>query len=410
MRTAIVRPFLDMLDWLDAYLTLRAQGGLLEHLVSFHNEHRLLWIRLLTMLDVSVFAFSGVSFIAASTLALLVAAGLVMREAAHGAAPRGSGIVWLFGMLFVTFAGAVDCSVPVNAVYPLTLVFAVACICLFDGTDEAGSGTPWRRCAAMACAASCGFGNAAGLLAWPVLAWTAWRGGAGWRWLAAVAVLGAAYCAAYLHGVTTVVSTLPTAEAHAPLDLAHLLKMLRYLLAYLGLPFTRLPVAMAPGMLLGALLLLAGSVALLWLTLTAQQVTRLQRVAGGLILFALGSAALAAVGRADLAAEVAVPVRYTVFVAMLHAGLLALALPPLLARPGGVRLATRGAAGLAVLLLALQVAGGYAAMGVADRMAAGIERFYSGERGPAVMEAVYRDAARAEAILARLRAEGLYRR
>jgi len=395
--TAIIRePFSDMLAWLGAYLRFRQTGGLPGYLLAFHNEHRLLWIRLLTIVDAAAFRCSGGPFIVVATVALVAATALVVREVARGAEPA---VLWLFPMLFLTAANAIDCSIPINGVYPLTLMFVIWSCCLFDGEAEAGRGTVVRRSTAIGLAAAAGFANAVGLLAWPVLLWVAWRGRAGLRWLALVGIIGAAYCLAYLHGVSVIIGS-PQGMHAAPWTL-----QFGYLLAYLGLPLSRLASFPLPGRLLGLAVLALGIYAVIRVGLLNRDLTRLQRIATALILFSLGSAAMAAVGRSQVADGIDVPVRYAVLVAPLHAGLLALALP-WAARHA--RAARACAVGLACVLLALQVIGGVAAVRAVDRMAATVARYYAGERDPQMAMVVYPDLPEADRIIATLRREGLF--
>src|ERR1700690_1842032 len=88
--TMIREPFWDMLAWLDAYMRFRADGGLLNYAFGLHNEHRLAWIRLLTASDAEAYGSGGLAFIVASTVALVVAAGLVTWEAGRIMSPRGA--------------------------------------------------------------------------------------------------------------------------------------------------------------------------------------------------------------------------------------------------------------------------------------------------------------------------------
>ena len=201
--TIIRAPFEDMLSWLDAYQRYRATGGLLSYLFQFFQEHRLVWVRLLIAIDASTFQSSGLPFIAVGSIALVGVAVLLTREFIR-AIPAGgplAALPWICPMLVLTTANAVDCSVPVNIVYPLTLLFVVGAGVLFDGPGEAERHLRMRRGAAVALAAGAGLANAVGLLAWPVLLWSAWRCRAGWRWLAAIATLCACYGVAYLHGL-----------------------------------------------------------------------------------------------------------------------------------------------------------------------------------------------------------------
>lgn len=393
---------MDMLSWLDTYRQFTATGGILAYAFSFFHEHRLVWIRGLTALDASAFRSSGLAFMAAGSVALVGVAALLTVEFVRGVPATGPRrvLVLLCPMLILTAGNAVDCSVPVNCVYPLTVLFVVGAVVLFDGAGEARSFGTVRRCCAVAMAAGAGFANAVGLLAWPVLLWAAWRGRAGWRWMAAVSALGALYSLAYLSGVASTGGVAPVSTAE------HLVKLVAYMAAYLGLPVSR--VAALPGYAFGTVVLAAGAWAVVRCTV-ANSISRLDRIAAGLILFSLGGAALAAVGRSHFTSDVELPVRYTMLVTPLHVGLLALILPPALRgfarRPG---LLMGGGLVLALGLLGQQVLGGRSAIAAADTMRGTLARYYAGEHDAQIQQLVFPDLNEADTIVARLRAAGTF--
>ncbi len=410
--TMIRAPFEDMLQWLDAYQRYRQTGDGLAYLFGFFQEHRLVWAKLLTALDASAFQAGGLPFIAVGVIALAGVTALLTWEFVRGL-PRGgpfAALAWLCPMLVLTAANAVDCSVPVNVVYPLALLFVVSTCVLFDGPGEAGRGLHARRIAAVLMAAAAGFANAIGLLAWPVLLWSAWRCRAGARWVIVIAVLGGCYGAAYLHGLvrSDLVAAPPVSM------IAHVAKQVAYLLAYLGLPLSRVPALRVAGQAWGAVLLTAGIAASIRYGLLKRQVTRLERIATGLILFSLGGGVLAAIGRVDFAAGIELPVRYSVLITPLNVGLLALVLSwlanhPAVSRRSGAVLA--GGVAVAVVLLAQQVGGGRAAIKVADRMRSTIDRYYAGEHDADIQQLVYQSGlAKADAIVSNLRRDGLLAR
>jgi hypothetical protein len=407
-KTQIRTPFEDMLQWLHAYQRYRHGGDLTTYLFGFFQEHRLVWMKLLTAVDASVFRSSGVMFIAVGTLATVGIAVLLTREVMRGLTGRGpvTALAWLCPMLVLTAPSGVDCSVPVNAVYPLTVLFVVGACVLFDGRGEAAGRVGVRRCVAVVLAAAAGLANAVGLLAWPVLLWSAWRGRAGPRWLIAIAVVGGGYGLAYLSGLP-----LPSG-AVAPSAPDAVAKLFFYVFAYLGLPLSRLAALRVAGEAWGAMLVAAGVAAVIRVGLVARQATRLERIATGLILFSVGGAVLAALGRSGYAAEI--PVRYTVLVIPLHVGLLALVLdwvggrPVMVQRPGVV-LACGIAAG--VVLLAQQVVVGRSAIVVAATMRGTIDRFYAGVHDPDIQRLVFQSGLdQADAIVADLRRDGLLAR
>lgn len=407
--TLIRAPFEDMLQWLDAWRRARIGGDWAGYALGFFQEHRLVWAKLLTALDASWFQASGWPFIVTGTLALGGVALLLAREMRRGLPSAGpvAALAWLCPMLVLTAANAVDCSVPVNIVYPLTLFFVVAACVVITGPAEAGSLGTGRGLGALLLAACAGLGNAVGLLAWPVLLWSAWRCRSGWRWLAAIAAAAAVYGALYLHGLS-----LSSGGVAPPATiLARATKLLTYVLAYLGLPLSRVPGLLPAGEAVGTVLLAAALFAVIRFGVRRPAISRLERIAVGLILFSLGSAALAALGRSRFAAEVELPVRYTVLVTPLHVGLLALALRwiadrPALERRSGAVLS--GGAVLGLLLLAQQAIGAWPAVAVADGMRSKLDRFYAGEHDKEVERLVFQAGlGKADAIVAALRRDGL---
>jgi hypothetical protein len=404
VRSAILRPFGDMISWIDAYLQTRRNGDWLAYLWMPHNEHHLLLIRGLTALDVGYFQTSLIPFVAAATACLTMTAWLVLSALCRDAAfaPALAGLAWLAPMVLLTNADVVDCAIPINAVYPMALFFIVATLFLFDAQAESARHTRTRRVVALLTATLAGLCNGVGMVAWPVLLWSAWRGGARLAWQVTIGLVGLAYGAVYVHG-------LPTA-GHADfshlLMLPHLAKMADYLLAYLGLPLSRAPGLALPGRLLGGLLLAAGIVVLMRDTIPPRRPGRLQRLGPGLILAGLASACLAVAGRVDLTQDVKVPLRYVVMVAPLHVGLLIVAwagLARLAATPRQQAGLRAGACAFAGLLLTFQVRMGFAVVAASDAIVATLDRYDAGIREPAMTRVVFPNLAVADRVLAAVR-------
>ena len=401
LRAMILRPFGDMVFWIAADLDLNRWTALPAYLWSPHNEHHMVLIRLLATLDTRVFHASGVPFVIAATLALLVTTWLLFRPVwlTPGPDTPGGGptraLALLIPMLVLTVSAAVDCGIPINTVYPISLVFMVAALVLFEGEGApTGAPTPGRRGMAILAAVLASFGNAVGLVVWPALLWSAWRGRAGTRWLAIVLTAGLAYGVLYI-------GTVPVegiADRQTLFTLPHLTKMLDYLLLYLGLPLSRAPGLGVPARVLGAALLLAGLTVLARAAVGKRPSTSHARLQEGLILMALAAAALAAIGRVDLEPEVKIPVRYAILVMPAHVALLTMALSSLVRRAAPRVLPLCAGLGLAVALLVLQVMGGRAAIPVSDRIAAVIARYEAGMRDPAVDRVVIPNDAQADRV------------
>jgi hypothetical protein len=299
-----------------------------------------------------------------------------------------------------------------DSVYPQALFFTVVAMVLFDGQhDFPGSHRwmQWRRAAALVAAVGAAFGSGATLPLWPILLWMAWRARAGAAWIAGITATAAVFITVYVQG-------LPFRDQVAAPGIGdhgvvtQWLRMGDYFFAYLGLPWTRAEALAVPGRAVGAVLFAAGTYAVLRYGLLARSVSRLERIAVGLVMFSLATALLAAVGRANLA-DMRVPVRYSLFVAPLHVGLLWLA-TPFLVRQWEMeqrRRLFRGIAlGAAVLLLVQQVAAGQTGAATTDAMRGSIRRFMAGETEPGMERVVFDNLNQARQSWTKIRDAGLY--
>jgi hypothetical protein len=343
-----------------------------------------------------------------ATACQLLTAVLLSRELLRVGASRDlrHAGACLVVMLVLTSVSAVDCSIPIFGVYPPAVAFAVLALVLSDDAGGWHRLIAYRRTAALVAASAAGFGNAAGLTIWPILLWSAWRGRASVSWIAIVAGVGAGFVAIYVHGLPP-----PDAAANPLGSAAARVKMLEYLLTYMGLPWTR-AAALAPlGRALGGLLLIVSVSVVLSRGLVRPVGGRLERLAVGLMLFSLASAVLAVLGRVDVDEEVKVPVRYAVLVAPLHVALLWLIVPWLdrqwLMRPKR-RLLEAGMFVCALMLLVQQVVAGQAAIMRTRLMVTEIERFLAGERDADMTKIIYPDLDVAQHAVDVIRAADIY--
>lgn len=397
-RTMIRAPFMDMLDWIASYLVFREHGGFAAYLWAFHNEHHLVWIRLLTAIDVELSHASGLVFIVAGTAALLGSAAMTGLFF-HRHAPGSAAAAWLAPMLFLTAANAPDCGIPLNAGYPIAVCCMIGSIVLFAGE------TTWRRVWAMPMAIGGAFGSGAALVIWPVLVWTSWRQRAGPTWTVSVAVLGALFIVVYTHG-TPVTAPVAGAVRTDLLDPGNIVKMARYFLAFLGLPLSGGSALGTAGRLTGLALLAAAVFAIVRVSTTEGANTKLDRFSVALILISLGCAAVAAIGRSHLEPGVRVPLRYTVMVTPLQIGLLCLALQGLGGR-AAMAMGNVAASGFAAALVASQIVFGQPAIRLSDLMRTAVQSYYRGDRDPDVTSLVYPDAAEADRLTTLIRNRGL---
>jgi hypothetical protein len=216
-----------------------------------------------------------------------------------------------------------------------------------------------------------------------------------------VAVL---FGAIYFYGMD---SSAPAAAK--PIDVRSVVKAANYIITFVGLPWTRSPLLATPGWLAGGILLVVGVMTALHYGILRQPADRLQRIAVGLILFSLGAAVMAAVGRGDLADEVKVPVRYTVLMMPLHAGLVCLVLP-IMARYWDAQgmLLRACMIGITVVTLIQQIPAGRAAAKESRAINASVMRFVAGERDGTMSHRVFPDLSVAARIFATIKSHGLY--
>jgi len=413
-RTAIYSPISDSFTYIDVYLQYRAgEMSLPVYLWRAHGEHHLVWIRLLTWADVEIFHTRSIPFIAAATAAIVATAALVwlqLRQAEPKlGAPTCLGL--LAPMLILSTANVTDCSVPINTTYPFTVFFTVLALVLFAGAGRRTSDASYRRLAAMLSALGASMGTAAGLLAWPILFWIAWRERLNRGWLATLAGVGIVYSLFYARGLYLL--GLQPALHKDPASFispTHLYGVSYYFFAFLGLPLTRAPTFGLIGPTVGVALFLVGLSAALIATFSNRLNTRLDRIAIGMILLAFGSAALAAVGRSDLIDGLKIPVRYTMFATALQVGLLCIILPralPYFGRPQARILLCATGFMLAILLLIMQVFIGRSAAQIATVIARDADCYAQGVQAGPVSAVVTHYPEDAEKVLAALRKQGL---
>jgi hypothetical protein len=418
LRANIIRHlYWDMYSWVLHYLDYRAQGGWWAYVWGSHDVHRPVFIRLLTAFDIEAFSGASYPFIVFTTACHVVTGWLLWRECQIGVhGDFGRALRRLVLMLVFTSVAAVACAVPLNNGYLHVLTCAVLAIVLFDGAGEDRSAgrfsVHWRRSAAVLAAIAAPFASAVGWSIWPILFWIAWRGRAGRAWIAAITVVATAFVLAYLQGLSIGQAAGPS-PTKALDSLGSLLGRLNYLITYLGLPWTRAAALTVPGQIWGAVLLGAGIWAVLMRGLLRAPSGRLERIGLALIMFSLGTALLASIGRVDLVPDegVLVPVRYSSLVAPLYIGLLWVLSPALqqawndAARSKVVETAV---VGTCVLLLVQQIGVGQAATAITRRMRTTIEQFEAGNTSPEMRDVVFSDLDQARREWEIIRSAGLY--
>ena len=294
-RTAIFSPISDMFAYIDAYLGFRAGDmSLFGYLWRPHGEHHLVWIRVLTWVDVALFHTRGIPFMAAASAAIVATAVLLWRQLV-GAQPKlgaATNLGLLAPMMVLSAANAIDCSVPINTTYPFTVFFVVLALVLFTAADRVDARAHYRRIAAVLggalAAVGASMGTAAGLLAWPILLWIGWRHRLDRRWFLALAGFSLVYILFYARDLYFLgLAPALSKDTASFFSADHLYNMLDYYFAFLGLPFTREGALRPAGVAIGAALFFIAAWAVASASFSNRLNTRLDRIAIGLILLGL---------------------------------------------------------------------------------------------------------------------------
>lgn len=396
-RTAVLAPFSDEFAWADRWYRLQADHQWAAYLSAPHNINRLAWTRLAVALDMGALGGTNAPLILSGAAALAVMAAVLGREAVQAAPQPVKPVAGTLAvMLTLTASNVLDASIPIYVTYAHAAVFAVLTIVLSEGAP--GRGLGWRKAGALVCAVASAFGSGAGLALWPVMAWGALRR-RDWSWLAAVLACGAAFVGLYMADQGEASGGAAASALHDPKS-AMILG-----LSFLTLPWTRaaLQIAWMGGGLVGvaaiAVILIRGG----------PKATPAERVACGLMLFTLGAATMAALGRSGLEEPHNVPLRYGLLVAPMHVGVVMLA-APWLARLW--RENRKAAEALSLILLvgffAQNAAIAFKVVAASDTIRNAIADFHAGRRTPLILTIVDPDPAHAEAISERLARDDLF--
>jgi hypothetical protein len=394
---ATLQPYSDMLDWLARYLDFSANGNLRSYLLAPHNFHRLVWTFAAIAIDVRVFQAQGYALIGLDILCLAVATGTLAWIATRGVPKEQRLFVGgLAAMLTLMAANLLDASIPINGTYAQCLAFSLAAIVLAD-RQETTRRPAWTGFAALALLVAATLGSAVGFVVLPIMLLGAWQRRASRLWIGTLLVGGVCYAGLYAYGNSLGPSATWTG--------ARVGKAIIFGLSYLGLPWTR--VSPGLGLVIGTAVLALGVTALF--LRGGRDATPSQRLATQLILFSLGTVLMAVIMRTDAEAPTNVPVRYSLLLAPLHVGLLALiwgTLAKLQAKFPDA--AAVGMVLAAAIMLGQQMAMGHVLVGVTDKNRNLIADFRAGKRDPAMIPTVHWDLAHAGAIRARLDQNGLY--
>jgi hypothetical protein len=407
MEKASIRvPVYDYLDWLQLYGGHAQGGDWLGYLWTPHNEHRIALSRALLALDVKWLGGGGTAFVISGLLLLLAMMAMISREIMNSDLLT----TWKFAaisisILLLTPVYTVDdLGMPAMSPYLQTSAFALFALALLDGAAEQDRLSPYRMAAAIMAACLAAFGVSVGLVIWPVLLWSAWRGGLRWPWIVGIACVGGLFTAIYLRN-------LPLQSVSTSIDSTRLVHGFDYAIQFLGLPWSHLHALLWPARLIGFFILCIGSFALISETLAPRPSNRLPRLGVGLILFSFLVAGSAVLARLDTITDHEMPIRYGMFVVLAQLGLLLWSLGFLqrfwlLVRWPSLQWVI---VGLSVVWLCQQVVAGQYAVAEANRYNDAWSRFLAGEWTPDMLHYVYPDREHAELGLANLRKMGIYR-
>jgi hypothetical protein len=404
-RASIRVPVVDQLSWLQFYGEQFKAGHWLAYLWTPHNEHRIVLARIILALDVRWFGGRGTLFFVSGLLLLLASVAAVTNEIAKSdLAPSWRTVAIPLAILLMVPAHlGITLGMPAMSQYVQTSSFAIFSLVLLDGAADASRFANFRRSMALVTACIAAFGVSAGLVIWPVLLWTAWRGQLRWTWIAVIGSVGSVFAVLYLW-------KLPLNTVQRSFDPAHLVLSFDYAIRFLGLPWSHEHALVWPARAVGCAVLGLGCFALVKDAIEGGSPSRLRRLGLGLLFFSLLVAGSAALARVDVDTDREMPIRYGAFVVLAQLGLLLWSLEFLQRywRPLDGRFAQSLIVAFCAVWLCQQVIVGAYAVREAHRYNDAWSRFVAGEWTPDMLHYVFPNREGAQAGLAALRKLGLY--
>ena len=386
----IATPFGDMMEWVRGYYAASDQG-LLKVLWEQHNEHRLVFPKLLVIGD--VLAFRGAIYPVAilSVLLLVISAWAIVRHLLRYAyrGTEGRMFSWwaAFAVLILLFptSSLVNYSYPKNSQVLLVCFFALwAAVFLVKSTMSAG----WQRWVFLPLALAAGIcaslSSLNGLVVWFGLAWIAWRSSTKPGLPVAVVATGALTIAAYLAG-----------HHRGPVDpqsVGDLLRIGRYAIEFLGLPWVNAPNLYWVGCAIGVVIIYFSIRTMTRGTFSKTPPSAINQIAVAMLMFALMTAAMTAVGRFKL--DLPPAHRYGLYTITAYLSLFVLALPRLADAWRSERKRTAvlwGGCILAAALLVQQIAVGRFTKNRAEYFTQLEQEILNGNRDPAVTFDIFPD-------------------
>jgi hypothetical protein len=179
-KASIRVPVVDLLDWLRLYAERSKDGDWLGYLWTPHNEHHMVFSRILLALDIRWFGNQGEAFAASGFVLLLGMAATICWKIMQSDLLISWKLTAIpIAVLLLTSANtAVMIGMQTMGGFLQASSFGVFALALLDGATEQDHFSKYRRTAAIVCACLAAFGDSGGLLIWPAVMWSAWK-----RWL-----------------------------------------------------------------------------------------------------------------------------------------------------------------------------------------------------------------------------------
>jgi hypothetical protein len=406
VRGFVGQPYSDMFDFIRAEFGFERSRDLAAYVATAHNSQFLVWIRLLTTLDIRIFRGTGIIFAAAGGVALALAASAIGLQIWRSVPVRsvGAAAALLAVPLILSAIDTLGVTQPINVVYPLAAGFMILAVISFERAGTASGGRLAHLVLALSAAVLAMCGSAAGLAVWPALILSAVRNPANRRLLAPTLVLGLIAIAVVADGLLGAPTGHPASSGAG-----RVLRIAEYFMVYLGLPWSAVSGLSRIPLLIGLINLGVGGALVFKGSSREGAAGVLERIGLDLMLCALATAAMAAMGRVDQSAAIDVPVRYAVFMALFQVGLICILALWIADRWDAVkRHAPPLAMALGLALVGMQVFAAANCLRYSNYVRTEIAAFDAGVRRPEMRQLIHPDYDVALAVQAECRRRGIY--
>lgn len=401
---AYVIPFWDTLDWIDGYY---ASDSLLQWLWQQHADVRQPVVKYLLWLDLRWFDGTFYPIAAIGFFGLfLCLIGIAGVARAHTTSPTGRafalGLPFILGFQSFTLPAYMETSLVQHV---LVVVFVIGAVWpLVRYSERVPSAWQYGAAAVGALLASLTFPN--GLLAWPLVAWLAWRRRAAITWPVLYLVAGLVVALAYFSEYRWSVGISTAANGD------QILAIFGFVVEFFSVPWIRVPVLYPLGIGIGIVMLAIGGHLAARSAFGRLPHNPLSELATAMLVFTIGSALMVAAARADFLDLRTQGTRYGIYAALAHLAVALYALPeidrfsafPATRRRALAAIALVLALGLAVQQIVIGEKAASAGRAMVDIRVA----LRAGTATPQDMMVIYPDPVRGDAHVALLKREGLY--